>query len=348
MRIGETWIDVEWEEFLIPKGDAPRPPDRTIIWSPTVAHQQIGQLRDFTASAGRYNPRLRLSKTAEGEDAYEFIDRPWSPDELGRMVEDAKSVLARTGFVTQYEQHFLIERGGAWFIFADPGAPVDRDAVEERYDDVIFADPTRFDYLPKDISDAAGGPYGRLAWAMEVLKRSKVFDRIERRAELVTCPVGRIGEAFGKGRPEDAAAHLAWLLSEAWRTGWSDGTYFECVRVSDAVGRQHREDSGKQSASIRSVQKRLREAAMTKFIDREDPDAALTDLELARRAQASHSNAEPIFEEVDDLLDVNDPANPKETAKEIGRLRKAARKMAAQRALNLEISAGVTALLRSD
>ena len=354
LKVGNAWVDVDWEELLVPKGEAPLPPDRTIAWAPTIAPQRKARLNEFHKPAGRYNPRVRVSTLPDpdspeaGVEAYEFIDRPWGPDELPHMLREAERILSRTGFVAHYDQHFLVQREGSWFVFADPGAPVDRDAVEERYEDVIFVDPSRFEYLPESIADAAGGPYGRLAWAMGVLKRSKTPARFERSGELEISPVGRIGEALKSGREDDAAAHVAWLLNEAWRAGWCDGAYFEAVRVSDAISREHREDSGKQGTSHRSVQKQLREAAMSAFIVAEDPGDEIPDLELARRAQMAHSNADPIFEGVDDLLDVNDPATPKETAKEIGRLRKSLRDQSAKRALQVSVAAHVTALLKTD
>ncbi len=355
MKFGSVWLDVDWEAFQIPRGFAPAPPDRTIAWSQQFARQRSGRLREFLKPAGRYNPRIRISQVpdpdapdAELVDAYDFIDRAWEASELPFMIKEAERILSRTGFATHYDQHFLVRRSGAWFIFADPGMPVDWDAVEERYpDDVVFADPAKFEWLPAEIADAAGGIGGRLAWAMEVLKRSKGPARFDRRAELEVSPVGRIGDALGDGRGEDAAAHVSWLLAEAYRAGWNDGAYFEQVRVTDAIAQEHSEVSADQTASTRSVRKRNRQEALAQFLAVQG-GGDLSNLELARRAQKAHSDADPIFEGVSDLLDADDPDNPKETAKEIGQLRKIARQRRATVGLRPDLSRAVRSILSGE
>ncbi|MNX85148.1 hypothetical protein D3C86_1169760 [compost metagenome] len=328
MKFGSVWLDVDWEAFQIPRGFAPAPPDRTIAWSQQVARQRSGRLREFLKPTGRYNPRIRISQVpdpdapdAELVEAYDFIDRAWEASELPLMIKEAERILSRTGFATHYEQHFLVRRSGAWFIFADPGMPADRDAVEERYsDDVVFADPTRFEWLPEEIADAAGGLSGRLAWAMEVLKRSKGPARFDRRAELEVSPVGRIGHALGDGRGEEAAAHVSWLLAEAYRAGWSDGAYFEQVRVSDAIAQNLKEITGAQQSSGRSQAKQRRRAACAAFICANDPQHTLSTAALARLIHQAAAAKDPIFAGIA-LLDRHEPENPRETAKEISEMR---------------------------
>lgn len=283
-------------------------------------------------------------------DAYEFIDRAWRADELDRMIEDAKSILQRTGFVTHYKQHFLIQRSSTWFVYADPeerGVPVDRDAVEERYDDILFADPTKFGDLPEAITDAAGGGHGRLAWAMEVMKRSRRPARFERSAELDVTPVGRLGDAFRRGRPDEAAAHLSWLMAEIYRTGWDDGAYFEGVRVSDVIAQELKEATGAQQSSGRSQAKQRRRSACAKFIANIDPDGGLSAAALARLVHQAKAALDPIFDGIA-LLDMDDPENPRETAKEIAEIIKKAKRKAVTVELQADLSAAVKDLLASD
>ncbi|PQZ74769.1 MULTISPECIES: hypothetical protein [unclassified Brevundimonas] len=347
MRFGEVWLDVDWEAFQVPRGSAPAPPDRTINWS----QGRTGRLGEFLRPAGGYNPRIRISQVPDSDapgaalvDAYEFIDRAWLADELPLMIKEAERILARTGFVTHYGQHFLVQRAGAWFIFADPGMPIDRGAVEERYaGKVVFADPTRFDYLPEAIADAAGGDSGRLAWAMEVMRRSKRSARFDRSAELEVSPVGRIGDAFRRGRPDEAAAHLSWWATEIYRTAWNDGAYFEGVRVSDAIAQERKEEaSAAQMLSDRSREAQRRRVACAKFIAGIDPDGGLSAADLARLVHQARAANASTFAGIR-LMD-----SPRETAKEIAQIRKETRRKAAASKLHADLKVAVEALLEDD
>lgn len=341
------WVDVDWEAFQVPRGPAPGPPDRTINWS----QGRTGRLGEFLRPAGGYNPRIRISQVPDSDapgaalvDAYEFIDRAWLADELPLMIKEAERILARTGFVTHYDQHFLVQRAGAWFIFADPGMPIDRDAVEERYaGDVVFADPTLFGRLPQGIVDAAGGLNGRLGWAMEVVRRARRPARFDRSAELEVSPVGRIGDAFRHGRPDEAAAHLSWWATEIYRTAWDDGAYFEGVRVSDAIAEERKEEaSAAQRSAAPSREARRRQVACAKFIVDVDPDGELSAAELARRVHQARAAKDPTFAGVR-FMD-----SPRETAKEIAEIRTDARRKAVASKFQADLKAAVEALLEDD
>lgn len=314
-----------WERLRLPEGASPLPSGLT------GRIQKLPRIDRFFKPAGAASPRINPSsvrvpsETEEGAfvevEAYEVVDRPWPHSERTRMLDEARHILSRTGFVPHCEQHFLCQRNGDWFILADRTNAVDLDWVEQEHEEVIFADPSRFDHLPEAIADAAGGSYGALAWAMNVLRRAKLWSRTQERVENEVT-VGRLGRLIREGRDAEAAAHLAWLLASEFGRGWEDGAYFEGVRMSDMIAQHHRERSSAQHSSERSRVKQLRQRAVWEFVQREDPHGQLADLELARRAWRAHADADPIFEGLDDLLDPGDAENPREQAKEIAELRR--------------------------
>lgn len=318
-------LDDAWERLRLPEGASPLPSGST------GRFQKLPRIDRFFKPAGAASPRINLSSVrvpSEAEEgtfveveAYEVVDRPWSRSERARMLDEARHILSRTGFVPHCEQHFLCQSNGDWFILADRANAVDLDWVEREHEEVIFADPSRFDHLPEAIVDAAGGPHGALAWAMNVLRRAKLWNRTHERAQNEVT-VGHLGRLIQEGRDTEAAAHLAWLLEEEAGRGWADGAYFEGVRMSDMIAQHHRERSSAQQSSERSQIKQRRQRAVWEFVQREDPQGQLADLDLTRRAWRAHGDADPIFEGVKDLLDHRDAENPREQAKEIAELRR--------------------------
>lgn len=288
-----------WVPLLMPHGISPKPSPMEMSFGPAMGSstQRRQKLSESFKPAGRFDPAMSVTEFEDGEYRQE-LDRAWRYDELPEMADEARYVLSRTGFVPRCSQHFIAQdSSGLWFIFADKDLEVWVDlAVEQEDVSVALGDPPAFEDLPGELRDLSGGPYSHLAWAMEVLKAATTKRRLASVAGKAAQGDGLLANAFREGDSAAAAKHIEWLLEGAASKAWEQGGFFRAVQVSDLVAeghvRAHREGA---MASARSVAKKQRSVALSRFIQEQDAEGRESNMEIARRAWRAKAAGELIF-----------------------------------------------------
>lgn len=315
-------VAIDWSPLLILTGSMPRPP--SLQTGSSSLPQRREKLSEAFGSAGRFNPEASVA-VLDGEEYWAELDRAWSYADLQTMSEKAGHILSRTGFVPGAGQHFLgQDEAGLWFVFADVEGQISPDQALDVADvGVVLGYPPVFADLPCELQRAAGGPYGKLAWAMMVL-RAEACQRQQRDASW-TCvgPDSSLSAAIAAGDRDTAAKHLEWLLTNAAARAWDQGAYFRAVQVSELVAEDRRK-SHRDGAlvSTRSLAKQERTTALLLFIRELDqtPGAQLDNMEVARRAWRAKETGDPRFASVW-FPDGHQQDRPDQLAREVRALR---------------------------
>ena len=186
-------------------------------------------------------------------------DRPWGPEDRLQLQLLADGILRkaslRPGVKLRYVHRDVQDR---WWVYEDPLGRVDADRIPPSVA-LLYGDPPRLDGggggdLIEQFLLAAGGPYGRLAWATTVARITGWCSPLPQDPDqsLLSGFVTDVAWDALNGRSGLAAelpAHLrqqiADMMASAFHQGWRLGSHLRGIQVRDVVTRDARAAAGR-------------------------------------------------------------------------------------------------------
>lgn len=257
--------------------------------------------------------------------------------ELVARAATARSLITRTGFVPTCQWHFVAQRDGRWFVWADMAGQVEAGGIDPPADVAIMVgDPPAFRDLPTDLREALGGDHGPIAWALQVLLEVSAAGRSDAQINNELTGYGHTIRHLDEGDGGAAVKHLAALFAQHRADGFAAGVALGHAeeRARAAVDRSLK--GGRQQNTPRSLQRTTRIEALITFLDR--LPANTSNLAIARLAIDAQDDADPLFADVVLGKDTwMEREHPRELAKDVATAVALRKQRAQQTARNSEL-----------